>query len=66
MLQGQLERVRKELGALEEKFNEAIGNKALLENRENILKKQSNDCALALAQIGVVDTELLSRNTQIY
>lgn len=31
MLQGQLERVRKELGALEEKFNEAIGNKALLE-----------------------------------
>ncbi len=57
MLQGQLERVRKELGALEEKFNEAIGNKALLENRENILKKQSNDCALALAQIGVVDTD---------
>ena len=36
---------------------EAIGNKALLENRENILKKQSNDCALALAQIGVVDTD---------
>ena len=50
-------RVDKELGALEEKFNEAIGNKALLENRENILKKQSNDCALALAQIGVVDTD---------
>lgn len=57
MLQGQLEGVRKELGALEEKFNEAIGNKALLENRENMLKKQNNDCALALAQIGVVDTD---------
>ena len=57
MLQGQLEGVRKELGVIEKKHDEVIGSKTLLESREKELKKQSNDCALTLAQIGVVDTD---------
>ena len=57
MLQGQLKGVRKELGVLEEMSNKAIGNKALLEKREEELKNQRDDCVSAVAQIGVVDTD---------
>lgn len=57
VLQGQLKGVRKELGVLEEMSNKAIGNKALLEKREEELKNQRDDCVSAVAQIGVVDTD---------
>lgn len=37
--------------------DEAIGSKTSLESREKELKKQSNDCAVVLAQMGNVDTD---------
>lgn len=57
MLQEQLEGVRKNLGVIEKMHDEAIGSKTSLESREKELKKQSNDCAVVLAQMGNVDTD---------
>lgn len=57
ILQEQLARVKKEIGLLDEKNNEAIRSKTLSENRENKLKERRNESNSALAQIGVVDTD---------